>query len=139
MLVRSDPSQELDRFNQQVSGTAARPAVMPMDARRVGDNVVLELGIQCVPADGGRSGESVLESPLRPEVIGLFAEVDAILCAAAERMVPRLPPPAPPATECAAPMPRWDGRAPHPAERVWRRPACRVWVNQRSPPRTASR
>jgi len=34
MLMRTDPFRELDRFAQQVSGTAARPAVMPMDAWR---------------------------------------------------------------------------------------------------------
>jgi HSP20 family protein len=32
MLVRTDPFRELDRLTQQVFGTAARPAAMPMDA-----------------------------------------------------------------------------------------------------------
>lgn len=32
MLMRTDPFRELDRLTQQVFGTAARPAAMPMDA-----------------------------------------------------------------------------------------------------------
>ena len=34
MLMRTDPFRELDRFAQQVLGTAARPAVMPMVVAR---------------------------------------------------------------------------------------------------------
>ncbi|MBU8813793.1 Hsp20 family protein [Mycolicibacterium goodii] len=45
MLVRSDPFRELDRFTQQVLGTAARPAVMPMDAWREGDDFVVEFDL----------------------------------------------------------------------------------------------
>ncbi|NCL74316.1 hypothetical protein AIIKEEIJ_01759 [Rhodococcus sp. YH1] len=41
MLMRTDPFRELDRFAQQVLGTAARPAVMPMDAWREGDKFVV--------------------------------------------------------------------------------------------------
>ena len=33
--MRTDPFRDLDRFAQQVLGTAARPAVMPMDARKI--------------------------------------------------------------------------------------------------------
>jgi HSP20 family protein len=32
MLIRTDPFRELDRLTQQVFGTAARPAAMPLDA-----------------------------------------------------------------------------------------------------------
>lgn len=45
MLVRSDPFRDLDRFNQQVPGTAARPAVMPMDAWREGEHFVVEFDL----------------------------------------------------------------------------------------------
>jgi HSP20 family protein len=45
MLVRSDPFRDLDRFNQQVPGTAARPAVMPMDAWREGEQFVVEFDL----------------------------------------------------------------------------------------------
>ena len=37
MLMRTDPFRELDRLTQQVFGSAARPAAMPMDAYRQGD------------------------------------------------------------------------------------------------------
>ncbi|GFG98635.1 18 kDa antigen (HSP 16.7) [Mycobacterium timonense] len=45
MLIRSDPFRDLDRFTQQVFGTAARPAVMPMDAWRDGEQFVVELDL----------------------------------------------------------------------------------------------
>ncbi|ASW92731.1 Hsp20/alpha crystallin family protein [Mycobacterium marseillense] len=45
MLVRSDPFRDLDRFTQQVFGTAARPAVMPMDAWRDGEQFVVEFDL----------------------------------------------------------------------------------------------
>jgi HSP20 family protein len=45
MLVRTDPFRELDRLTQQVLGTAARPAGMPMDAWREQDTFVIELDL----------------------------------------------------------------------------------------------
>ncbi len=51
MLMRTDPFRDLDRFTQQVLGTAARPAVMPMDARRQGDAFVVEFDLPGVSAD----------------------------------------------------------------------------------------
>ena len=36
MLMRTDPFRDLDRLTQQVFGTVARPAAMPMDAYRKG-------------------------------------------------------------------------------------------------------
>ncbi|OBJ05590.1 hypothetical protein A5660_16130 [Mycobacterium alsense] len=45
MLMRTDPFRELDRFAQQVLGTAARPAVMPMDAWREGEQFVVEFDL----------------------------------------------------------------------------------------------
>ena len=40
MLMRTDPFRELDRLTQQVFGTATRPAAMPMDAWRDGDEFI---------------------------------------------------------------------------------------------------
>ncbi|MCM0676565.1 Hsp20/alpha crystallin family protein [Micromonospora phytophila] len=37
MLMRTDPFREIDRLAEQFFGTAARPAVMPLDAYRDGD------------------------------------------------------------------------------------------------------
>ena len=45
LLMRTDPFRELDRFAQQVLGTAARPAVMPMDAWREGDRFIVEFDL----------------------------------------------------------------------------------------------
>ncbi|WP_083894860.1 Hsp20/alpha crystallin family protein [Nocardia tenerifensis] len=45
MLMRTDPFRDLDRLTQQVFGTAARPAVMPMDAWREGDEFLVELDL----------------------------------------------------------------------------------------------
>ncbi|MEU4344603.1 HSP20 family small heat-shock protein [Nocardia sp. NPDC023852] len=45
MLMRTDPFRDLDRLTQQVFGTAARPAVMPMDAWRAGDEFVVEFDL----------------------------------------------------------------------------------------------
>src|SRR4051794_8223335 len=41
MLMRTDPFRELDRIAQQVLGTTARPAAMPIDAYRKGDDFVV--------------------------------------------------------------------------------------------------
>lgn len=45
MLMRTDPFRELDRLTQQVLGTAARPAAMPMDAWRDGDTFEVEFDL----------------------------------------------------------------------------------------------
>lgn len=45
MLMRTDPFRDLDRFTQQVLGTPARPAAMPIDAYRRGDEFVVELDL----------------------------------------------------------------------------------------------
>ena len=55
MLMRTDPVRELDRLTQQVfgnvPGTWSRPAVMPMDAYRVGDEFVVQFDLPGVSAD----------------------------------------------------------------------------------------
>ncbi|MET9518355.1 Hsp20/alpha crystallin family protein [Streptomyces sp. NPDC002994] len=45
MLMRTDPFRELDRLTQQLLGTAAHPAAMPMDAFREGDTFTVELDL----------------------------------------------------------------------------------------------
>jgi HSP20 family protein len=51
MLMRTDPFRELDRVAQQVFGTAARPAAMPIDAYRKGDEFVVLVDLPgCDPA-----------------------------------------------------------------------------------------
>jgi len=51
MLMRTDPFRELDRLTQQVLGTPARPAAMPLDAFRNGDVFVVELDLPGVDPD----------------------------------------------------------------------------------------
>src|SRR5689334_25124468 len=51
MLMRTDPFRDLDRFAQQVLGTAARTAVMPMDAWREGDRFIVEFDLPGVDED----------------------------------------------------------------------------------------
>ncbi len=51
MLMRTDPFRDLERFAQHVSGTAARPAVMPMDAWRQGEEFVVEFDLPGINED----------------------------------------------------------------------------------------
>ena len=50
MLMRTDPFRELDQVAQQVFGTTARPAVMPIDAYRKGDEFVVLFDLPGVDA-----------------------------------------------------------------------------------------
>ena len=51
MLMRTDPFRDLDRFTEQVLGTAARPVVMPMDAWREGEEFIVEFDLPGVKDD----------------------------------------------------------------------------------------
>ena len=51
MLMRTDPFRELDRLTQQVFGTTTRPAAMPIDAYRRGEEFVVELDLPGVQPD----------------------------------------------------------------------------------------
>jgi HSP20 family protein len=54
MLMRTDPFRELDRLSQQffgTTGTATRPAVMPMDAYRSGHEYVVHFDLPGVSPD----------------------------------------------------------------------------------------
>jgi HSP20 family protein len=45
MLVRSDPLRQFDRLAEQVLGTVAQPAAMPMDAWRDGHEFIVEFDL----------------------------------------------------------------------------------------------
>lgn len=45
MLMRTDPFRDFDRLTQQVLGTPSRPAAMPIDAYRSGDEFVVEFDL----------------------------------------------------------------------------------------------
>jgi HSP20 family protein len=49
--MRTDPFRELDRLTQQVFGTPARPAAMPIDAYRSGEEFVVQFDVPGVNAD----------------------------------------------------------------------------------------
>jgi HSP20 family protein len=51
MLLRTDPFRDLDRLTDHLFGTLNRPAGMPMDAYRTGDDVVVHLDLPGVDAD----------------------------------------------------------------------------------------
>ncbi len=51
MLMRTDPFRELDRMAQQMLGTATRPAAMPIDAFRQGDEFVVQFDLPGVRAE----------------------------------------------------------------------------------------
>ena len=51
MLMRTDPFRDLDRLTQQVFGTATRPAAMPIDAYRRGEEFIVELDLPGVQPD----------------------------------------------------------------------------------------
>jgi HSP20 family protein len=50
MLMRTDPFRELDRVAQQVFGTHNRPAAMPIDAYRKGEEFVVAFDLPGVDA-----------------------------------------------------------------------------------------
>jgi len=51
MLMRTDPFRDLDRLTQQVFGTAARPALMTMDAWRESDKFIVEFDLPGIDVD----------------------------------------------------------------------------------------
>lgn len=51
MLMRTDPFRELDRMAQQVLGTPSRPAAMPIDAYRRGDELFVHFDLPGVRPD----------------------------------------------------------------------------------------
>jgi HSP20 family protein len=67
MLMRTDPFRELDRVAQQVFGTAARPAAMPIDAYRKGDEFVMLFDLPGIDA-------SSIELTVERNVLSVHAE-----------------------------------------------------------------
>jgi len=50
MLMRTDPFRELDRVAQQVFGTQTRPAAMPIDAFRRGEEFLVQFDLPGIDA-----------------------------------------------------------------------------------------
>jgi HSP20 family protein len=51
MLMRTDPFREFDRVAQQVFGTNSRPAAMPIDAYRQGEDFIVKFDLPGVNPD----------------------------------------------------------------------------------------
>lgn len=71
MLMRTDPFRDLDRFTQQVFGTAARPAAMPMDAWREGEEFIVEFDLPGI-------NENSLDLDIERNVVTVRAERPAV-------------------------------------------------------------
>lgn len=71
MLLRTaDPFREFDRLTQQLAGTTNRPAVMPMDAWREGDDFVLEFDLPGIAQESIDIGVERNVVTVRAERIG---------------------------------------------------------------------
>jgi len=89
MLMRTDPFRELDRVAQQVFGTTARPATMPIDAFRRGEefvvmfdlpgvdpstiNLTVERNVLTVHAERRRPGDDDVELLIGERPQGTFS------------------------------------------------------------------
>ena len=72
MLLRTaDPFRDFDRLTQQLLGTTNRPAVMPMDAWREGEQFVIELDVP------GVNRESI-DLDVERNVLTVRAEPDVV-------------------------------------------------------------
>ena len=67
MLIRTDPFREFDRVAQQVFGTTVRPAAMPIDAYRKGDEFIVQFDLPGVAADS-------IELTVERNVLAVHAE-----------------------------------------------------------------
>lgn len=51
MLMRTDPFRDLDRLAEQVLGTRSRPAAMPLEAWREGDQFIIAFDLPGIESD----------------------------------------------------------------------------------------
>jgi HSP20 family protein len=88
MLMRTDPFRDVDRMFEQLVGTAARPAVMHVDAERDGENlyvyfdlpgvdpdsieVTVERNVLEVKAERRREPKDGIETVISERPMGLF-------------------------------------------------------------------
>ena len=84
MLMRTDPFRELDRLTQQVFGTAARPAAMPMDAYRRGDEFYIHLDLPGINPDS-------IDLTVEQNVLTIRAERGPVQADGAEMIVSERP------------------------------------------------
>jgi HSP20 family protein len=84
MLMRTDPFRDLDRLTQQMFGTVARPAAMPMDAYRKGDEFFVHFDLPGIDPDS-------IDLTVEQNVLTVRAERSGIEADGAEYLVTERP------------------------------------------------
>ena len=84
MLMRTDPFRDLDRLTQQVFGTVARPAAMPMDAYRKGHEFFVHLDLPGIDSD-------LIDLEVEQNVLTIRAERSQVSPEGAEMIVSERP------------------------------------------------
>lgn len=84
MLMRTDPFRDLDRLTQQVFGTVARPAAMPMDAYRRGTDFYVHFDLPGIDPDS-------IDLEVEQNVLTIRAERPQISAEGAEMIVSERP------------------------------------------------
>jgi HSP20 family protein len=84
MLMRTDPFRDLDRLTQQVFGTMARPAAMPMDAYRKGTDFYVHFDLPGINADS-------IDLTVEQNVLTVKAERVPVAAEGAEMIVSERP------------------------------------------------
>ncbi|MBO0727956.1 MAG: Hsp20/alpha crystallin family protein [Acidimicrobiaceae bacterium] len=84
MLMRTDPFRDLDRLTQQVFGTVARPAAMPMDAYRKGTDFYVHFDLPGIDPDS-------IDLTVEQNVLTVKAERTAVAADGVEMMVSERP------------------------------------------------
>ena len=84
MLMRTDPFRDLDRLTQQVFGTVARPAAMPMDAYRKGTDFYVHFDLPGINPDS-------IDLEVQQNVLTVKAERAPVAAEGAELIVSERP------------------------------------------------
>lgn len=80
MLMRTDPFRELDRLSGELLGSRTRPAAMPMDAYREGDNFRIDLELPGIDPNS-------IDLTVEQNVLSIHAERQPAWPEGAERLV----------------------------------------------------
>lgn len=84
MLMRTDPFRDLDRLTQQMFGTVARPAAMPMDAYRKGTDFYVHFDLPGIDPDS-------IDLEVEQNVLTVKAERTPVTAEGAEMIVSERP------------------------------------------------
>jgi HSP20 family protein len=84
MLMRTDPVRDLDRLTQQVLGTPSRPAAMPIDAYRNGEEFIVHFDLPGVDATS-------IELTVEKNVLTVHATRERVAAEGTEMLVAERP------------------------------------------------